>query len=109
MLYLPAPRPGAMFRRLEEHEITYPLGASCPIKWKQPKKSVKELQEKYSTGIRLRFKVLMRDKFTCQYCGRKAPEVVLEVDHVFPQSKGGKDEMDNLVVLVGTVILENMI
>jgi len=51
----------------------------------------------------------MRDKFTCQYCGRKAPEVVLEVDHVFPQSKGGKDEMDNLVVLVGTVILENMI
>lgn len=25
----------------------------------------------------LRFEVFKRDKFTCQYCGRKAPDVVL--------------------------------
>lgn len=46
---------------------------------------------------RERFEVLRRDDFTCQYCGRKAPEVVLEVDHVFPVSCGGGNEMENLV------------
>lgn len=47
--------------------------------------------------IRLRFKILSRDKFTCQYCGSSAPEVVLEVDHIIPKSKGGGNEETNLV------------
>jgi hypothetical protein len=45
----------------------------------------------------LRFKILKRDKFTCQYCGRKAPEVVLHVDHKIPKSKGGTKSESNLV------------
>lgn len=45
----------------------------------------------------LRFKVLCRDNFACQYCGRKAPDVELEVDHIYPVSKGGKAREDNLV------------
>jgi len=45
----------------------------------------------------LRFKVLSRDSFTCQYCGRSAPEVVLHVDHVIPVSKGGTNDIRNLV------------
>lgn len=45
----------------------------------------------------IRFEVFKRDKFTCQYCGRKAPEVNLELDHIIPVSKGGKDDMINLV------------
>lgn len=45
---------------------------------------------------RLRFAVLNRDKHTCQYCGRSAPEVVLEVDHVIPVALGGRDEPQNL-------------
>jgi len=45
----------------------------------------------------LRFEVFQRDNHTCQYCGRKAPEVKLEVDHLLPVSKGGTDEFDNLV------------
>lgn len=28
----------------------------------------------------IRFEVFKRDMFTCQYCGRKAPDVILEVD-----------------------------
>jgi len=44
----------------------------------------------------LRFEILSRDKFTCQYCGRKAPAVQLAVDHVVPFSKGGKCTRDNL-------------
>lgn len=44
-----------------------------------------------------RFEVLKRDKFTCQYCGRQAPEVVLHVDHITPVSKGGTNDITNLV------------
>jgi len=44
-----------------------------------------------------RFDVFTRDGFTCQYCGRRPPEVILEVDHIQPASKGGDDEDLNLV------------
>jgi hypothetical protein len=44
-----------------------------------------------------RFEVFKRDSFTCQYCGKKAPEVVLHVDHVHPVSKGGSNDILNLV------------
>lgn len=46
---------------------------------------------------RLRFSILARDHFTCRYCGRKAPVVVLHVDHVHPRSLGGDDDEENLV------------
>jgi hypothetical protein len=45
----------------------------------------------------LRFEVLKRDRFTCQYCGAKAPDVLLHVDHVHPESKGGDATILNLV------------
>lgn len=45
----------------------------------------------------LRFEVFKRDNFTCQYCGRMAPDVILEVDHIEPISGGGKNEIMNLV------------
>lgn len=50
-----------------------------------------------STGKRLRFRVFERDGFTCQYCGKKPPEVILHADHVFPVSKGGTNEIENLI------------
>lgn len=46
---------------------------------------------------KMRFEVFKRDSFTCQYCGRMSPDVVLEVDHIKPVSKGGKNEMLNLI------------
>jgi len=52
-------------------------------------------RKEVSCGVR--FKVLERDSFTCQYCGRSAPGVVLHVDHVVPVSKGGSNDMSNLV------------
>lgn len=45
----------------------------------------------------LRFRVLQRDDFTCTYCGRRPPGVVLEVDHLTPKSRGGPDKAWNLV------------
>lgn len=50
-----------------------------------------------SLSKKTRFMVLQRDDFTCQYCGRSAPTVKLEVDHIIPVSRGGKNSTDNLV------------
>ena len=45
----------------------------------------------------LRWRVLQRDNFTCQYCGQSAPSVMLHVDHIVPRAAGGTDDMDNLL------------
>lgn len=46
---------------------------------------------------RTRFEVLRRDDHTCQYCGAKAPDVTLQIDHVIPVALGGDDKPGNLV------------
>jgi len=47
-----------------------------------------------------RFRILQRDNFQCQLCGRsRADGAVLEVDHRTPVSKGGKSTDDNLWAL----------
>lgn len=46
---------------------------------------------------RLRFMILKRDNFTCNYCGRKAPDVILHIDHIKPYSKWWLTEDNNLV------------
>lgn len=46
---------------------------------------------------KLRFEVFKRDSFTCQYCGSKAPDVILEVDHINPVNSGGKNDIMNLI------------
>lgn len=44
-----------------------------------------------------RFEVLKRDSFTCQYCGAKAPEAILHIDHIKPVYKNGKNDVLNLI------------
>jgi hypothetical protein len=46
---------------------------------------------------KVRFEVFKRDSFMCQYCGSKAPDVVLHVDHVDPVSRGGDNDPLNLI------------
>lgn len=46
---------------------------------------------------KIRFEVFKRDGFQCAYCGKTPPQVTLEVDHVDPKSKGGKDDINNLI------------
>lgn len=45
----------------------------------------------------VRFQVLKRDGFKCVYCGRSASEVEVEIDHAHARSKGGTDDIENLV------------
>jgi hypothetical protein len=44
-----------------------------------------------------RFEVFKRDAFTCQYCGRTPPQVVLELDHVIPKYRKGKEQIENYI------------
>jgi hypothetical protein len=46
---------------------------------------------------RLRFEILRRDGFACQYCGATAPAATLVVDHVVPVALGGTDAANNLI------------
>jgi hypothetical protein len=50
-----------------------------------------------SISKRLRFEIFKRDNFTCQYCGKTSPDVLLEVDHIKPLAGGGKNDILNLV------------
>lgn len=58
----------------------------------QPKRKAKRA----ALSKKLRFEVFKRDSFACIYCGMKAPEVVLEIDHIHPVSKGGTNDLVNL-------------
>lgn len=46
---------------------------------------------------KIRFQVLQRDNYTCQYCGQTPPKVVLEVDHIISRKDGGTDDILNLM------------
>lgn len=55
------------------------------------------MAKRKAISTRTRFEVFKRDRFTCQYCGRTPPLVVLEIDHIHPVSKGGDCDEGNLV------------
>lgn len=53
-------------------------------------------------SLRLRWRVLQRDHFTCCVCGASpaiTPGVDLQVDHILPWSKGGETTIENLQTL----------
>ena len=48
----------------------------------------------------LRRKIMERDKYTCQICGKVMLDTVgLQIDHIIPINKGGKSVEENLQVL----------
>jgi 5-methylcytosine-specific restriction endonuclease McrA len=93
-------------------------GAKCPIKrtpsgkpaaniemlneWLAKQKSYfKRKQDLNKTKDRniFRFQIFKRDSFRCQYCGRSPKQdenVILHIDHIIPQAKGGADDDRNL-------------
>ncbi len=45
-----------------------------------------------------RFKIFLRDNFTCVYCGFSSKDgKLLTLDHVYPVIKGGKNDVFNIV------------
>jgi hypothetical protein len=55
------------------------------------------MYKRESISKKVRFEVFKRDLFTCQYCGITPPNVILEIDHIKPVSRGGDNKRDNLI------------
>jgi len=55
------------------------------------------MAKRKSISKKTRFEVFKRDSFTCQYCGRSAPDVLLQIDHIEPYSKTEDNDILNLV------------
>lgn len=55
------------------------------------------MTDRQAISKKTRFEIFKRDNFTCQYCGRTSEDVILEIDHVVPVSKGGTNDEMNLV------------
>jgi ATP adenylyltransferase len=47
----------------------------------------------------VRYEVLKRAGFRCDFCGISAEERTIEVDHIQPRRRGGSDDISNLQAL----------
>jgi len=60
------------------------------------------MDKRKSISPRKKLEVLKRDHYSCRICGRNSasdPNLILEVDHIIPYSKGGSDDISNLQTL----------
>ncbi|MCF8083013.1 MAG: HNH endonuclease [Deltaproteobacteria bacterium] len=75
----------------EIHSVSFTLKLPSVVRLlmmaKKPKTSVKFSRQN----------IYARDKYHCQYCGRKFPTEDLSYDHVIPKSRGGKTVWTNIV------------
>ena len=51
----------------------------------------------HQTRALSRKNILMRDRYTCQYCHKSMPSVEMTLDHVIPRSRAGESAWENLV------------
>lgn len=58
----------------------------------------KPIKKRTSFTKSIKFEVFKRDSYHCVACGA-GKEFHLEVDHIYPHSKGGSDELSNLQTL----------
>jgi hypothetical protein len=74
--------------------------AASPVVRAERLSQAQELRE--VRKLASRFVILQRDQFRCRLCGKAVSDgehVRLEVDHIIPRSKGGKDTAENKWVL----------
>ena len=77
------------------------FGHICPVfKVAEPLTETKELRN-ISRNIpnAVKYKVLRRDKYTCQLCGKNVPDAEINFDHIIPWSKGGASDAANIRLL----------
>lgn len=55
------------------------------------------MNERKQISKKIRFEVLKRDSFKCQYCGATPTDTLLHIDHITPVALGGKNNLDNLI------------
>lgn len=80
---------------IEEYDETITLGGTT---MHLPKVAIlKRYVHTLQTPKFSRYNVYLRDKFTCQYCGKKFPHSELTFDHCYARCKGGKTNWLNIV------------
>jgi hypothetical protein len=83
--------------KLSLYENGFPYDLDTPTYINQ---KIIDCQIRNEANKKMRFEILKRDNFTCRYCGRSPranQNVILEIDHIHPQSKGGVYEKENLI------------
>lgn len=72
-------------------------GCGRVLYWELPATTERPPVKRRALSATLRFAVLQRDQFRCVYCGAEPGASGLHVDHVTPVSRGGSDDVANLV------------
>lgn len=82
---------------VEEYDEDVYKSATLVIKMPAVVRLLNALRRK--KGVKFsRINVASRDKFTCQYCGKRRALKNLTYDHVIPRSHGGKTNWENIVM-----------
>ena len=90
----------AVLERSDKSEQSYEINSR--VKMTPGSERRQRQSTKRRIPLRVRYNVLRRDRFVCTVCGRSPathPGTILHVDHIFPESKGGTSEVDNLRTL----------
>jgi hypothetical protein len=74
---------------------------SCGHAVSFPSKSQTDSQHQVPVALAVRFEILQRDSYSCQFCGRRPPDVTLEVERLRPLLEGGSLSQANLITVCG--------
>lgn len=81
----------------EEHAPGHVHAARATLKLPSVIRLLEYRRIPHQTRALSRKNILMRDRYTCQYCQRSAPTIELTLDHVIPRSRAGETTWENLV------------
>jgi hypothetical protein len=82
-----------------ESEETAP-GSQLIFSDQDHRKAREAAEQRVKVMPAIRWQVFQRDQWKCVACGRGAQDdIILQVDHIVPRSKGGKDTLNNFQTL----------
>jgi 5-methylcytosine-specific restriction endonuclease McrA len=81
----------------EEHAQTHIHSSRQSIKLPSVIRLLEYRRIPHQTRALSRKNILMRDRYTCQYCLKASPSGELTLDHVIPRSRAGETTWENLV------------
>lgn len=81
----------------EEHASCYIHSARQAIRLPSVIRLLEYRRIPHQSRALSRKNILLRDRYTCQYCGKTLPSAELTLDHVLPRSRAGESSWENLV------------
>jgi Restriction endonuclease len=81
----------------EEHANTLVHSSRTAIRLPSVIRLLEYRRIPHQTRALSRKNILMRDRYTCQYCLKVLPSSELTLDHVIPRSRAGETTWENLV------------